>query len=133
MIHGIGVDLVELARFTKLHERHGERLARRLLADEEWADYQAAADRPRFLGKRFAAKEALAKALGTGLRAPVTLPHIRVIHDALGRPGFAFAPILRDWLISHKIGPIHLSISDETGHAVAFVTAETATSPTRPD
>jgi holo-[acyl-carrier protein] synthase len=125
MIHGIGVDLVRVHRVSDLHGRYGERLARRILAPEELAEYAGAIDKDRFLAKRFAAKEAFAKAVGTGLRAPVSLTGIRIGHDALGRPDFGYGQALGDWLVERGIGRVHLSISDEREHVVAFAVAET--------
>lgn len=127
MIHGIGTDLVVVARIADLHARFGERLARRILAEEELADFARARAPERFLAKRFAAKEALAKALGTGLRAPVSLGNIAVRHDELGRPAYAVMPPLADWLRAHGIGGLHLSLSDERDHALAFAIAERET------
>jgi holo-[acyl-carrier protein] synthase len=124
MIHGIGVDLVTVTRMTGMIERHGERLAKRILAPAELDEYATSQDKDRFLAKRFAAKEAVAKALGTGLRGPVQLGSIAVTHDDQGRPGFAFADELQIWLSERRIDHIHLSISDERDHAVAFVIAE---------
>ncbi|NTV94571.1 MAG: holo-ACP synthase [Thiobacillus sp.] len=124
MIHGIGVDLVLVERIRDMHARHGERLARRILATEEMAEYDATGDRDRFLAKRFAAKEAFAKAVGTGLRAPVSLSGIRVGHDGLGRPDFRCTPELDAWLAAQRIVQVHLSISDEKEHVVAFAVAE---------
>lgn len=125
MIHGVGVDLVRVQRLNDMHARHGERLAQRILAPEEMAEYAAATAKDRFLAKRFAAKEAFAKAVGTGLRAPVSLSAIRVGHDALGRPEFLHAAELADWLAERGIVRVHLSISDEHEHVVAFAVAET--------
>jgi holo-[acyl-carrier protein] synthase len=125
MIHGIGVDLVQIERIRAMHARYGEKLARRILADAEMTEYAGAHDRDRFLAKRFAAKEAFAKAVGTGLRAPVNLSGIRVGHDLLGRPDFGYGPELNDWLAARRIGRVHLSISDEQEHVVAFAIAET--------
>ena len=127
MIYGIGTDLVAIARIADLHVRFGERFARRLLAEEEWLEYARATMPVRFLAKRFAAKEALAKALGTGLRAPVTLGNIAVRHDALGRPAYAATAPLADWLRARGIGRLHLSLSDERDHALAFAIVETET------
>lgn len=124
MIHGIGTDLVAIGRVAELHRRFGERLARRLLAAEEMADYRASLCPERFLAKRFAAKEALAKALGTGLRAPVSLGNIALRHDALGRPAFATTPPLASWLEARGIVRLHVSLSDERDHALAFAIAE---------
>jgi holo-[acyl-carrier protein] synthase len=125
MIHGIGTDLVAVARVADLLTRFGPRFARRLLTAEEMADYLRSSTPERFLAKRFAAKEALAKALGTGLRAPVTLGNIGVSHDDLGRPAYTVSPALADWLRARGIGRLHLSLSDERDHALAFAIAET--------
>jgi holo-[acyl-carrier protein] synthase len=126
VIHGIGTDLVAIGRMQALWQRHGERALERLLAPEERADCRANADPGRFLAKRFAAKEALGKALGTGLRAPVLLTAIAVTHDALGKPGFAFGTTeLAGWLAARGL-VCHLSLSDEAGHALAFVVVEKA-------
>lgn len=124
MIRGIGTDIVEVARMSALHDRHGARLAHRLLTTGEWSDYDRATDKARLLAKRFAAKEALAKALGTGLRAPVSLANMGVTHDPLGRPAFAFDPDLRAWLTARRIVRVHLSLSDEQHYALGFVIVE---------
>lgn len=124
MILGIGTDVVALARLHALHARYGERLARRLLAPAEWEDYTRTPEPPRFLAKRFAAKEALAKAVGTGIRVPLTLTACWVVHDALGRPGFACAPQLAGWLRARGAGALHLSLADERDTVLAFVVVE---------
>ena len=81
----------------------------------------------RFLAKRFAAKEAFAKALGTGLRAPATLRNIGITHDALGKPVLELAAELQALLDEQGIDRQHLSISDEKALAVAFVVLEKVT------
>jgi len=126
MIHGIGTDIVAIRRMDAIHARYGRKLAQRILAPEEWEEYARARDPERFLAKRFAAKEALAKALGTGMRAPVAFSAIGVTHDALGRPCFAYAPELGDWLRARALGASHLSLTDEIDYAVAFVVVERA-------
>jgi holo-[acyl-carrier protein] synthase len=123
MIHGIGTDIVAIARMEALYGRHGERAMDKILATAERDDCRAAADRARFLAKRFAAKEALGKAMGSGIRAPVLLTSMAVRHDALGRPEFEFS----GELAAHMAGlglTAHLSISDEREHAIAFVVVE---------
>jgi holo-[acyl-carrier protein] synthase len=123
MIHGIGTDIVSVERIARLLSRHPERGLVHLLHPRE---QQAAMEAPaldRFVAKRFAAKEALAKALGTGLRAPVLLPAMCVAHDALGKPYFCFETALTEWIQQRSL-QIHLSISDEVGHAIAFVVVE---------
>lgn len=123
MIHGIGTDLVVIARLRDFWQRHGERALEKLLAPEEREDCRASSDPGRFLAKRFAAKEALGKALGTGIRAPVLLPAIAVTHDELGKPSFSYATDLAEWIAQRGL-TCHLSISDEQDRALAFVVAE---------
>lgn len=123
MIHGIGIDIVSVQRIGQLLSRHPERGAAHLLHPAEQLEAQKSAAPDRFVAKRFAAKEALSKALGTGLRAPVLLPAIRVEHDALGKPFFSFESELAEWICRRSL-QIHLSITDEVDHAVAFVVVE---------
>ncbi len=125
MIAGIGTDIVAVARLGTLYERHGERVLDKLLALAERADFEQAKDPARFLAKRFAAKEAFGKALGIGVAAPATLPSIAVVHDTLGKPAFAYAPQLAQYLAERGL-LAHLSISDEKEFALAFVVIEHA-------
>ena len=123
MIFGVGTDIVAVARLGNLYARHGERALGKLLAPAERADFAHAADAARFLAKRFAAKEALGKALGCGIRAPLVLPAIEVTHDAAGRPGFSLREDA-DALLAGSGLVAHLSISDEADYALAFVVLE---------
>ena len=125
MIAGIGTDIVAVARLGKLYERHGERVLEKMLAPSERSDFSRAKDPARFLAKRFAAKESLGKALGIGVTAPATLCNISVVHDALGKPAFDFAPELAQYLAGRGL-VAHLSISDEQEFALAFVVLEQA-------
>lgn len=124
MIFGIGTDIVSHTRIEALHARYGARFAQRILSPRELVEYRANADPVRLLMKRFAAKEALAKAAGCGLRHPVTLQRIVVTHDALGKPTFAFDVELNAHFMQLGITRHHLSISDERDAAVAFVILE---------
>jgi holo-[acyl-carrier protein] synthase len=123
MIFGVGTDIVAIARLRQLFERHGERALEKLLAPVERADFDVAKDPARFLAKRFAAKEAFGKALGIGVATPATLPNIAVVHDALGKPAFSYAPELAAFLEQRGLSA-HLSISDEKDLALAFVVME---------
>ena len=123
MIVGVGTDIVAVARLGSLYARHGERALSRILSPQERAEFAGVRDPARFLAKRFAAKEALGKALGIGLAAPATLPSIGVAHDARGRPLFEYAPALASHLAQRRL-VAHLSISDENDYAVAFVIME---------
>lgn len=124
MIYGIGTDIVSVERMAASLERFGEAFAQRILAEEEIDGFRSAPHRERFLAKRFAAKEALSKAAGTGLRHPLTLKNISVIHDALGKPAFRFAGEADRWLEEQGIRTCHLSISDEQHTACAVVVLE---------
>ena len=124
MIFGIGVDLVEVARLEQGLARYGEHYADRILAPPEHAGFFASNDPARFLAKRFAAKEAFAKAAGTGLRAPITLRNIAVQHTALGQPQFSLSLEVEHWLRTQHISAWHLSISDERSHVVAYAILE---------
>jgi holo-[acyl-carrier protein] synthase len=124
MIFGIGTDIVSYPRMVKLNRQYGERFARRILADEEMAGYAASSDPARYLMKRFAAKEAFSKAMGTGLRGKVTLRRIRVEHDPQGKPLLVFDKSLGSYVEQMGIKYHHLSISDEKEMAVAFVVLE---------
>jgi holo-[acyl-carrier protein] synthase len=123
MIYGIGTDIVAVARMTELYARHGERSLDKLLAAEEIPLCRKAGDPARYLAKRFAAKEALGKALGTGIRAPVLLPAMAVLNDELGKPYFRFNGDLAGYIEERRLS-VHLSISDERENAVAFVVLE---------
>lgn len=124
MIYGIGTDIVSYKRIEEMHARYGDKFARRILSDAELAEYANHLQQARFLMKRFAAKEAFAKAIGTGLRHPVSMKEITIIHDELGKPGCALSLQLFDYINNFGAGRIHLSISDEHDHAVAFVVIE---------
>ena len=124
MIFGIGTDIVSHARIEALHARYGARFAQRILSAQEMTEYHANAHPARLLMKRFAAKEALAKAVGSGLRYPVTMQRISVTHDVLGKPTFAFDAELNAHFMQLGVTRYHLSISDERDAAVAFVILE---------
>jgi len=123
MIHGIGTDIVQVARMRQSLERYGERFAGRILAGSEQADFSASRDPARFLAKRFAAKEAFGKALGTGVAVPATLHAVAVDHDELGKPLFRFDDALADFLRARGLNA-HLSLTDEVDYVVAFALIE---------
>lgn len=123
MIYGVGTDIVQIARMRAALERHGDAFARRILAPAERAAFAAAADPARVLAKRFAAKEAFGKALGTGVRVPATLHALAVGHDALGKPVLEYAPELAAHLAEKGLEG-HLSLSDEADYVIAFVVLE---------
>lgn len=126
MICGVGMDLVEVARITAAHDRWGERLARRLLVDAELAEWRRHPQPARFLARRFAAKEAASKALGTGMRDGVSFQTISVGHDRLGKPLIRFHDEALALLRQRHIVVAHLSITDERQFAAAVVILEAA-------
>ena len=126
MIHGIGTDLLDAERIRHGLARYGEPYADRILAPAELAGYRASRDPARFLAKCFAAKEAFAKAAGTGLRAPVTLRNIAVLRDGQGKPVIECAPELAAWLVARRVTAHHVSLSDEGDLVLAYVILETA-------
>jgi holo-[acyl-carrier protein] synthase len=125
MIAGIGIDIVEHRRIMKLHDRYREKFARRILDEVEMRDYQEAPSKDKLLAKRFAAKEAAVKALGTGFSQGITLHMIRVCHDDNGKPLLE----LRDKaaVCANRLGIVNrlLSVSDEDNYSIAFVVLET--------
>lgn len=120
-IAGIGTDLVEIARLEAALERHGERFGERILGEHERGEWRRLGRSARFLAKRFAAKEAAAKALGTGFRGGIRFRDIQVGHDALGKPRLEFAAGAAVRAAELGVVSSELSISDERLYAVAFV------------
>ena len=124
MIIAIGSDLCNIERIQNSLDRFGERFEARVFTEIERAK---AARRPftkaGTLAKRFAAKEAFGKALGTGVAAPATLHAVRVGHDALGKPLFEYSPALADYMRARGLNA-HLSLSDEVDYVVAFAIIE---------
>ncbi|MFN2381304.1 MAG: holo-ACP synthase [Guyparkeria sp.] len=120
MILGIGTDLVEIARMDAALERHGSRLLERILGPDERRRLPRS-HQGNWLAKRFATKEAAAKALGTGFRDGLRLVDIQTVHDAYGRPTVRLEGKARERF--DRIGgvSIDLSVSDERAYALAFV------------
>jgi len=124
MIAGIGTDIVEVPRVAQLLARYGERFARRVLAEAEWDGFRVSPNRPVYVAGRFAAKEAFAKALGTGLRYPVSLGRISITNDALGKPNLGLDPALEEYVTRRGITARHVTLSHERSVACAFVVLE---------
>lgn len=127
MILGVGTDLVHVPRVDAILRRYGADAAgRHFLAMPERALLGSEPNPASFFAKRFAAKEAFAKAVGTGLRWPVSLSQIWVDKEPLGRPYLRFEPELAAWLAENGFGRAHLSLADEHEFAQAFVVVEGA-------
>jgi len=124
VITGIGVDIVAIERLRRGEARFGRRLARRILSPQELESYGGSGDSAAYLARRFAAKEAFAKALGTGFRQGLALSQITVTHGEHGRPGLSLAGRAAGLLAECGGRRVHLSLSDERDHAVALVVIE---------
>lgn len=131
MIYGIGTDIVEVRRIRELLARYGERFARRVLGPDELAEFRRRHGRgdhgpayaARYLAKRFAAKEAFSKAIGLGLRGPMTLLSLQVLNDRRGKPVAHPRKALEPWLRERGL-QAHVSVSDEADNVIAFVVVE---------
>lgn len=122
MIFGIGTDILRLERVAAAHARFGRRFAERLLMPEELALFDRAAGAPdRFLAMRFAAKEAIVKALGTGFAHGMWLRDAGVLPDPRGKPEIIWSPRGRRLCERFGVGGGHISLSDEAGLVVAMV------------
>lgn len=122
MIFGIGTDLVHIPRMQHLLHKHGDKIATRILSEAEFEAFEQAINQAAFLAKRFAAKEAAAKALGTGFRDGLSLRHIAVENNDLGKPELTFHQRGLELLKEQNIGRSLVSLSDEKDYAIAFVT-----------
>ncbi len=124
MIYGIGTDVVEIGRIEKALVRFGQRFARRILCESEFNRFNNHRIPAAYLAKRFAAKEAFTKALGTGIQAPANWHGVWVRNLPSGQPVLEFSPPLKAMLQSKSILKAHLSLADERGIAVATVILE---------
>ncbi len=121
MIFGIGTDIVRVARMQQNLDRYGERFARRILAEGELPGFLNTVRPAHYLAKRFAAKEAAAKAMGTGFRDGLAFHHIAVDHEPAGRPVLRFTGTAAAFMQENAIANAHLSLSDEDEYAIAYV------------
>ena len=139
MIVGVGIDRVLLHRVDQIYERWGKRFTERVLGQQEQLVFQerlgrGSAGRSRavsYLAKRFAAKEAVGKALGVGLAYPMSLHSLEVLNDAKGAPHAVFHKALVDWVSSRQLR-VNVSLSDEQDAAVALAIVESNAGPQAP-
>jgi holo-[acyl-carrier protein] synthase len=124
VIIGIGTDLVEIPRIEHALARHGERFARKILVPHELERFSAHRKPAAYLAKRFAAKEAFSKAMGTGIRFPVNWQNVSVANLPSGKPCLRFSVALADLLATRRICEVHVSLTDERAVAAAFVILE---------
>lgn len=123
-IVGLGTDLVEIGRIQRLIERHGDAIAERILTPTELDEWRRQTKPEVFLAKRFAAKEAAVKALGTGIAQGIGFQQLEIQHDELGKPLLVLTGRAIERAILLGASRWHLSISDERSHALATVILE---------
>ncbi|MGV8803503.1 MAG: holo-ACP synthase [Polaromonas sp.] len=128
MIYGIGADICDIRRIRASVERHGERLALRILSDNEYATWQARSARwpergIRYLATRFSAKEAFSKAIGLGLRTPMRWRDCEIANAASGKPEIVLHGALKAWVEVRRLS-IHVSVTDEADYAASFCVIE---------
>jgi len=119
MIFGIGTDVVQLQRIQRIYERHGQRFVEHLLLSQEAAAFRDHARPVRFLAMRFAAKEAIVKAMGTGFQHGMWIRDCGVAANALGKPEIIWSERGRQRCDELGIGEGHVTLTDEAGLVVA--------------
>ncbi len=124
MIYGIGNDIVDYNRIVKIYRKHPDKFANRILSKQELVLYQACLDKPRFIAKRFAYKEAIVKAMGIGLRMGLRFGDFSILPDNLGKPILSYSDKSNQVLTQLGIAKIHVNISDEKNLIFAIAIAE---------
>lgn len=120
MIFGIGIDVLETGRIERTIQRFGDRFVRHLLMPEEQAQLARTRRPTRFVAMRFAAKEAIVKAMGTGFAHGIWIRDVGVVQNAWGKPEVVFSARGEGVRRELGIGEGHVSLTDEAGLVVAF-------------
>lgn len=128
MIHGLGTDICDVRRIRESVERHGERFAEKVLSEAELAVYRRRGARwpdrgLRYLATRFSAKEAFSKAIGLGMRMPMTWRSCEIANLASGQPVIVLHGALKTWFEAQGL-TAHVTLTDETDYAASFVVVE---------
>ena len=128
MIFGIGTDILKISRIEAVISRHGDRFAARILGPEEMEKYQRRKQKVearglRFLATRFAAKEAFSKAIGLGMRMPMTWRAVQFLNAPSGKPTVVTSGALSEFMQARGLSA-QVSLTDEAEYAVAFVVVE---------
>ncbi len=129
MIVGIGTDLCDVRRIQATLERRGDRFAQRVLGPAELRIFDARRSRSalrgiRFLATRFSAKEAFSKAIGLGIRSPMTWAACEILNEPSGKPVIQLSGALADWFAA-RAWVAHVTVTDEGDYAASFVVVET--------
>jgi holo-[acyl-carrier protein] synthase len=130
MIYGIGTDVCDIRRIEATLERRGDRFAERVLGPDELLVFNARRARTpargvRYLATRFSAKEAFSKAIGLGIRSPMTWRACQVLNEPGGKPVVRLSGELALWFAAREL-VAHVTVTDETDYAATFVVVETA-------
>ena len=128
MIYGIGTDICDIRRIRASLEKHGERFAQKVLSDNEMQTYRARSERwpergVRYVATRFSAKEAFSKAIGMGMRMPMTWRLCEVAKLPSGQPTIVLHGVLKEWFEA-KGFTAHVSVSDESDYATSYCVVE---------
>ena len=130
-IYGIGTNICDIRRIRAAFDRHGERFAQKVLSEAEMQTFRARSARwpdrgVRFLATRFSVKEAFSKAIGLGMRMPMTWRHCEVGRLASGQPTIVLHGALKEWCATRQLR-VHVTLSDETDYATSHVIVEQTT------
>jgi holo-[acyl-carrier protein] synthase len=130
MIYGIGTDICDTRRISAAFDRRGDRFAHRVLGAAEYSLFSARLNKVRargisFLATRFSAKEAFSKAIGLGMRSPMTWQACEIVKAASGKPQILLHGALASWFEARGL-KAHVSITDEADYAASFVVVETS-------
>lgn len=128
MIHGLGTDICDVRRIRESVARHGERFAEKVLSEAELAVYRRRSERwpdrgLRYLATRFSAKEAFSKAIGLGMRMPMTWRTCEIANRPSGQPVIVLHGALKDWFEGQGL-TAHVTLTDESDYAASFVVVE---------
>lgn len=128
MIFGIGTDICDIRRIRASLDRHGERLARKILSANELATWKQRSDRwpdrgVSYLATRFSAKEAFSKAIGLGMRMPMSWRQCEIAKAPSGKPEIVLHGALKTWFEAKQL-TAHITVTDETDYAASFCVVE---------
>ena len=128
MIYGIGTDVCDIRRIRASLARHGERFAQKILSEGEMATWRARGTRwpdrgISYLATRFSAKEAFSKAIGLGMRTPMTWRHCEISKTPSGKPEIVLHGALKEWFEAKQL-TAHITVTDETDYAASFCVVE---------
>jgi holo-[acyl-carrier protein] synthase len=128
MIYGIGTDICDIRRIRASLDKHGERFAQKVLSDNEMQTYRLRSARwpergVRYVATRFSAKEAFSKAIGLGMRMPMTWRLCEVAKLPSGQPTIVLHGVLKEWFDAKGLSA-HVSVSDESDYATSYCVVE---------